>query len=70
MYNLATLALSSEGAANSVSTVTNALTQALSSAGSELMGVVSAVVPVVIPVMIAITAIGIGIKVFKRVAGR
>lgn len=53
-----------------VSTVTDALTTSLSSAGSDLLGVVAAVVPVVIPVMIAIAAIGIGIKIFKKVAGR
>lgn len=59
----------SEGT-NTVSTVTDAVTSGLSSAGSELLGVVAKVVPVVIPVMIGITAIGIGIKVFKKVTGK
>lgn len=58
------------GSTNTVSTVTDALTTALGSAGSDLLGVISAIVPVVIPVLIGITAIGIGIKVFRKVAGR
>lgn len=58
------------GSTNSVQTVTDALETALTNAGSDLLGVVATVVPVVIPVMIAIAAIGIGIKVFKKVAGK
>lgn len=61
--------LTTEGT-NTVKTVTDALTTSLSSAGTDLLGVVSSVVPVVIPVMIAVTAIGIGLKIFKKVAGR
>ncbi len=54
-------------AANNVSTVTDALKTAMSNAGSDLLGVLAAVVPVALPVMIGVAAIGIGIKVFKKV---
>lgn len=55
---------------STVKTVTDALTNSLQSAGSDLLGVVSSIIPVVIPVMIAIAAIGIGLKVFKKVTGK
>ena len=56
--------------ATGVAGVTAALKTALTTAGTDLLGVVSDVVPVVIPVLIGIAAVGIGIKVFKRVTGR
>ncbi len=57
-------------AVTGVPAVTQALKTALTTAGNDLLGVVSDVVPIVIPVLIGITAVGIGIKVFKRVTGR
>ena len=57
-------------AVTGVAGVTQALKTALTTAGTDLLGVVSDVVPIVIPVLIGITAVGIGIKVFKRVTGR
>lgn len=56
--------------ATGVAGVTEAIKTALTTAGNDLLGVVSNVVPIVIPVLIGITAVGIGIKVFKRVTGR
>lgn len=50
--------------------VVASLKTALTTAGTDLLGVVSDVVPIVIPVMIGIAAVGIGIKVFKKVTGR
>ena len=50
--------------------VTQAIKTALTTAGNDLLGVVSDVVPIVIPVMIGIAAVGIGIRVFKKVTGR
>lgn len=58
------------GEATGVAGVTAALKTALTNAGNELLTVVSDVVPIVIPVLIGITAVSIGIKVFKRVTGR
>ena len=56
--------------ATGVAGVTAALKTALTTAGNDLLTVVSDVVPIVIPVLIGIAAVGIGIKVFKRVTGR
>lgn len=56
-------------ASNTVQTVTDALGDALSTAGSDMLGMISTMVPVVIPVMIGITAVGVGIKVFKKIIG-
>lgn len=56
--------------ATGVAGVTEAIKTALTTAGNDLLGVVSNVVPIVIPVMIGIAAVGIGIKVFKKVTGR
>lgn len=55
---------------NTVSTVTDAVTTSLSSAGSDMLGVISSIVPAVMPVMIGIAVVGIGIRIFKKVAGR
>lgn len=57
-------------AESGIGQVTQALETGLSSAGNDLLGVVSSVVPVVIPVMIGITAVGLGIKIFKKVTGK
>lgn len=57
-------------ATNTVSTVVDALTSGLSTAGSDLLGAIAAVVPVALPVMIAIVGVGVGIRIFKKVAGR
>lgn len=56
--------------ATGVAAVTEALKTSLTTAGNDLLGVVTNVVPIVIPVLIGITAVGVGIKVFKRVTGR
>lgn len=56
--------------ANTVSTVIDALTSGIQSAGSDLLGAIASIVPVALPVMIAVVAIGVGIKIFKKVTGR
>lgn len=55
---------------NTVQTVIDALTNGLSTAGSDLLGAIATIVPVAVPVMIAVVAIGIGLKIFKKVTGR
>lgn len=57
-------------ATNTIDTVITALTSGLSSAGSDLLGLIAAVVPIALPVMITIVGVGVGIKIFKKVAGR
>lgn len=59
-----------EPTVNTVSTVIDSLTSGLSTAGSDLLGGIASIVPVAVPVMIAIVAIGVGIRIFKRVTGR
>lgn len=56
--------------ANTVTTVIDALTNGIQSAGSDLLGAIASIVPVALPVMIAVVAIGVGIKIFKKVTGR
>lgn len=55
---------------NTVETVINAMTNGLQSAGSDLLGGIASIVPVALPVMIAIVAVGVGIKIFRKVTGR
>lgn len=55
---------------NTVETVINAMTNGLQSAGSDLLGAIASIVPVALPVMIAIVAVGVGIKIFRKVTGR
>lgn len=59
-----------EPTVNTVSTVIDALTTGLSTAGSDLLGGIAAIVPVAVPVMIAVVAVGVGLKIFKKVTGR
>ena len=59
-----------EPTVNTVSTVIDSLTSGLSTAGSDLLGGIASIVPVAVPVMIAIVAIGVGLKIFKKVTGR
>lgn len=54
---------------NTVKTVIDSMTNGLQSAGSDLLGALGSIVPVALPVMIAIVAIGVGIKIFKKVTG-
>lgn len=65
-----TFALTAGGDTATVSTVTTALSTALESAGSSLLGVISAVIPVVVPVAIGVTAVGLGLRIFRKIAGR
>ena len=58
------------GDASSISTVTDALTTGITTIGSDVMSAVGSVIPVALPVMGAIVVVSIGIKVFKKVAGK
>lgn len=58
------------GDASSISTVTEALTNGISTIGTDAMSAVGSVIPVALPIMGAIVVVGIGIKVFKKVAGK
>lgn len=58
------------GSTNTVSTVIDSMTTGLQNAGSDLLGGVASIVPVALPVMISIVAVGVGIKIFRKVTGR
>lgn len=48
--------------------VTSALTAGISTIASDAMSAIGAVIPVALPIMGAITVVGIGIKIFKKVS--
>lgn len=50
--------------------VTSALTSGISSIATDAMTAVGSVIPVALPIMGAVVVVGIGIKVFKKVAGK
>lgn len=52
------------------SAVVSALTTAMTTTADECKSAIAAVLPVALPVMGAIVVVGIGIKIFKKVAGR
>ncbi len=62
------IALANEAA--TIATVTGALTTGITTIASDAMSAVGSVVPVALPIMGAVVVVGIGIKVFKKVAGR
>lgn len=62
------IALANEAA--TIATVTGALTTGITTIASDAMNAVGSVVPVALPIMGAVVVVGIGIKVFKKVAGR
>lgn len=50
--------------------VTKALTDGISSVAGDAMSAIGGVVPVALPIMGAIAVVGIGIRIFKKVAGK
>lgn len=62
------IALANE--AGTIATVTGALTTGISTIASDAMSAIGSVVPAALPIMGAVVVVGIGIKVFKKVAGR
>lgn len=52
------------------STIVTALTNAMTSAVNDAMEAIGAILPIVLPVLGAVTVIGIGIKIFKKVTGK
>lgn len=53
-----------------MATVGTALATAFGDIADAAMGTIQAVLPVVVPILGAVVLIGIGIRVFKKVAGR
>lgn len=62
------IALANE--AGTIATVTGALTTGISAIAGDAMSAIGSVVPAALPIMGAVVVVGIGIKVFKKVAGR
>ena len=59
-----------EGSATTVSDVITSLSTALGTVATNAMSAIASVIPVAAPVLGAILIIGIGIKAFKKLAGR
>ena len=51
-------------------TVVSALSTAFTSIAADASSAIATVLPIALPIMGAIVVIGVGIRVFKRVAGR
>lgn len=51
-------------------TVVSALTSAFSTVASDALSAIQGILPIALPVLGAIIVVGIGIKIFKKVAGR
>lgn len=56
--------------ATGLSAITSAVTTALASVQSDAMSLIASVLPYALAVMGAVIVVSIGIRVFKRVAGR
>lgn len=54
----------------SMSTITSAVTTALQSVQSDSMSLIGSVLPYALAIMGAVIVVMVGIRVFKRVAGR
>lgn len=47
-----------------------ALTTAFSTVASDALSAIQSILPIALPVMGAIVVVGVGIRIFKKVAGR
>lgn len=54
----------------SVSDVTSALTTAMGTIATDAMGAITGILPVALPIVGAGIVVSVGLKVFKRVAGK
>lgn len=50
--------------------VVSALTTAFTSVASDAQSAIAAILPIALPILGAIIVVGIGIRIFKKVAGR
>ena len=50
--------------------ISGTLTTALSTIASQALSSIAAILPIVLPVMGAIAVVGIGIRIFKKVASK
>lgn len=53
-----------------VQTIIDSMTGAFTTGSQQMMTAISSIVPVVLPVMIGMVVVGLGIRVFKKIAGR
>lgn len=59
-----------EASAGSLSGVTTALTNGITTVASDALSAIGSIVPVALPIMGAMAVVGIGIRIFKKVAGK
>lgn len=55
---------------NNMETLTTALVTGFTNVTTDMVGAIGSIVPVALPVLAAITVVGLGIKIFKKVTGR
>lgn len=59
-----------EANAGSLSAVTTALKEGITSVAGDALSAIGSIVPVALPIMGAMAVVGIGIRIFKKVAGK
>lgn len=59
-----------EGGATAMSSITSAVTTALGTVQSDALGLIASVLPYALAIVGATIVVMVGIRVFKRVAGR
>lgn len=59
-----------EASAGSLSGVTTALTNGITTVANDALSAIGSIIPVALPIMGAIAVVGIGIRIFKKVAGK
>lgn len=47
-----------------------AIVASITTGATDVMGAITSIAPVAIPIALAIVAIGVGLKVFKKITGR
>lgn len=51
-------------------TLTTALVTGFTNVTTDMVSAIGSIVPVALPVLAAVTVVGLGIKIFKKVTGR
>lgn len=59
-----------EGGASAMSSITSAVTTALATVQTDALGLIASVLPYALAIVGAVIVVMVGIRVFKRVAGR
>ena len=64
------LALAEDGPTSNMDTLVTSLTSGFTTIANDMLSGIGSIAPVALPVLGGVALVGIGIKVFKKVAGR